>query len=45
MNSTVGLWSMRVAVPTITLGTAVYDIEGLIPRLPVWTEAKPPDLW
>ncbi|GJD33603.1 capsule biosynthesis protein [Methylobacterium aerolatum] len=50
VNSTVGLWSMRVAVPTITLGTAVYDIEGLtfqgkLDRF--WTEAKPPrqELW
>jgi len=50
VNSTVGLWSMRVAVPTITLGTAVYDIEGLTFQGPLdqfWTEAKPPrqDLW
>ncbi len=50
VNSTVGLWSMRVAVPTITLGTAVYDIEGLTfqGRLDqFWTEARPPrpELW
>jgi capsular polysaccharide export protein len=50
VNSTVGLWSMRVAVPTITLGTAVYDIEGLTFQGKLdqfWTGAKPPrqELW
>lgn len=50
VNSTVGLWSMRVAVPTMTLGTAVYDIEGMTFQGPLdrfWTEARPPrpELW
>ncbi len=50
VNSTVGLWAMRVGVPTITLGTAVYDIEGLtfqgsLDRF--WTKGQPsrPELW
>lgn len=50
VNSTVGLWAMRAKTPTITLGQAVYDIEGLtfqggLDRF--WTEGKPPraDLW
>lgn len=29
VNSTVGIWSIRAGIPTMTLGAAVYDIEGL----------------
>lgn len=29
VNSTVGIWALRAGAPTLTLGSAVYDIEGL----------------
>ena len=50
VNSTVGLWAMRAATPIMTLGQAVYDIDGLtfqgsLDRF--WTEGAPPrsELW
>lgn len=50
VNSTVGLWAMRARTPIMTLGQAVYDIEGLtfqgsLDRF--WTEGAPPqaELW
>ncbi|ACL56928.1 capsule biosynthesis protein [Methylobacterium nodulans] len=50
VNSTVGMWAMRAGKPTMTLGAAVYDIEGLTYQGSLdrfWTEAQPPrrDLW
>lgn len=46
MNSTVGIWGLRVPLPVIALGQAVFDIEGLtfqhgLDRF--WTEARTPD--
>ncbi|TDR87255.1 capsule biosynthesis protein [Enterovirga rhinocerotis] len=46
VNSTVGLWGLRSGKPLITLGAAVFDIEGLafkghLDRF--WAEAQPPD--
>ena len=29
VNSTVGIWALRAGAPTMTMGSAVYDIEGL----------------
>lgn len=50
VNSTVGIWALRAGLPVMTLGAAVYDIEGLtfpgeLDRF--WTDATPPDpaLW
>ncbi len=48
VNSTVGLTSIGYGIPTITLGNAIYNIEGLtnkglsLDRF--WTEFKKPDL-
>lgn len=47
INSTVGLSSLHHGIPTITLGDAIYDIEGLtckgmtLERF--WTEGTPPE--
>jgi len=46
VNSTVGIWSIRAGVPTMTLGEAVYNIAGLVFTGPLdrfWTDAAPPD--
>lgn len=47
INSTVGISSLHHGKPTITLGNALYDIEGLTCRdMPLdrfWTEYKAPD--
>lgn len=50
VNSTVGIWALRSGHPVVTLGAAVFDIEGLTFQGPLdrfWTEAEPPrrDLW
>ncbi len=50
VNSTVGIWALRAGHPVVTLGAAVFDIEGLTFQGPLdrfWTEAEPPhrDLW
>ena len=50
VNSTVGLWSMRANKPTMTLGAAIYDIQGLTYQGALetfWTQAEPPrrELW
>ena len=50
VNSTVGIWSLRAGLPTMTLGAAVYDVDGLTFQGPLdgfWTESKPADrtLW
>ncbi|MBV9078138.1 MAG: capsular biosynthesis protein [Methylobacteriaceae bacterium] len=50
VNSTVGIWSLRAGLPTMTLGAAVYDIPGLTYQGQLdrfWTEAPRPDpeLW
>ena len=45
VNSTVGLWSLRAGVPTMTLGSAIYDVEGLTFQGELdqfWTESPPP---
>lgn len=45
VNSTVGIWSLRAGAPTVTLGEAVYDIDGLTFQGPLdrfWTDAAPP---
>jgi capsular polysaccharide export protein len=46
VNSTVGIWGLRVPLPVIALGQAIFDIEGLtfqdgLDRF--WTEARAPD--
>ena len=46
VNSTVGLWALRAGRPVITLGDAIYDIDGLTFRGGLdafWTEAGPPE--
>jgi capsular polysaccharide export protein len=46
VNSTTGLWALRVGLPTITLGTAVFDVPGLTFQGPLdrfWLEGRPPD--
>ncbi len=47
VNSTVGLTSISYGLPTITLGRAVYDIEGLtchnMSLNDFWTKYKKPD--
>jgi capsular polysaccharide export protein len=47
VNSTVGLTSIAYGVPTLTLGRAIYDIEGLTNRgvklEEFWTSHKKPD--
>lgn len=45
VNSTVGIWALRALKPVITLGTAIFDIDGLtyqggLDRF--WTEATAP---
>jgi capsular polysaccharide export protein len=45
VNSTVGIWGLRAHKPVITLGSAIYDINGLtfqngLDRF--WTEAEAP---
>ena len=50
VNSTVGLWAMRANTPVMTLGEAVYDIEGLTFQGELdqfWTQGRAarPDLW
>jgi capsular polysaccharide export protein len=50
VNSTVGMWAMRAGKPIMTLGAAVYDVDGLTYQGSLdrfWTEAQPPraDLW
>ncbi len=50
VNSTVGIWALRVGRPVMTLGAAVYDIPGLTYQGELdrfWTEAVParPELW
>lgn len=45
VNSTVGLWALRASHPVITLGAAVFDIDGLTFQGPLdrfWAEAEPP---
>lgn len=47
VNSTVGLHSLRVGVPTIALGTAIYDIPGLTHQSGLdsfWTSPEPVDM-
>ena len=46
VNSTVGIWGLRIALPVIALGQAVFDVAGLtfqggLDRF--WTEARAPD--
>jgi len=47
INSTVGLTSIGYGIPTITLGDAIYDIEGLtnkgISLRKFWHSHKKPD--
>ena len=47
INSTVGISSLYHQIPTITLGNAIYDIEGLTCKDmsldDFWTDFKPPD--
>ncbi|WP_082494436.1 capsular biosynthesis protein [Methylobacterium sp. Leaf108] len=50
VNSTVGLWAMRAQTPVMTLGQAVYDIDGLTFQGKLddfWTGGTTPrqDLW
>ena len=45
VNSTVGIWSLRAGAPTLTLGAAVYNIEGLTFQGGLdafWAEGEPP---
>ena len=46
INSTMGLRALRAHVPTIAVGVAVYDIDGLTHQGPLatfWTDARSPD--
>jgi capsular polysaccharide export protein len=46
VNSTVGLSSLALGLPVITLGTAIYDMPGLTFQGPLdafWKDAAPPD--
>ena len=46
INSTVGIWTLLAGRPIITLGMAMYDIEGLTFQGKLddfWTKAEPPD--
>ncbi|MEM8752176.1 MAG: capsular biosynthesis protein, partial [Pseudomonadota bacterium] len=45
-NSTVGLTALQAGVPTIALGTAIYDLPGLAHQSGLdrfWTDPTPPD--
>ena len=45
VNSTVGIWALRAGAPTLTLGSAVYDIEGLTFQGGLdqfWSQGRPP---
>ena len=46
INSTVGLWALRAGIPLVTLGTAIFDVEGLafqghLDRF--WAEGEQPE--
>ena len=46
VNSTVGLWALRAGRPVITLGDAIYDVDGMTFQGALdafWTESSPPD--
>lgn len=46
VNSTVGLWALRAGRPVITLGDAIYDVDGLTFQGALdafWTESSPPE--
>jgi capsular polysaccharide export protein len=46
INSTVGIWTLRVGRPLMTLGEAIFDIKGLTFQEELdkfWTECVPPD--
>lgn len=46
VNSTVGMFALRRGIPTIALGTAVYDIPGLTHQaglVQFWNESEPVD--
>jgi len=46
INSTVGLWALRHDCPVVTLGDAVYNVEGLVTIGDLdrfWTNPQPPD--
>ena len=47
INSTVGIWTLLVGRPLITLGSAIYDIVGLSSKLPLdafWQNPPEPDI-
>ena len=47
INSTVGIWALRAGIPVVTLGAAIFDIEGLTFQGPLdrfWAEGRQPDL-
>ena len=47
INSTIGIKSLQKAVPTKILGSAIYDINGLVDKKPLdecWKNPERPDL-
>lgn len=46
VNSTVGLTAIRLGIPVRTLGTAIYNVSGLVSEMPLdrfWSAPRTPD--